>query len=149
MSTNTYFSDIPQAPPRLDHAAVEQARLVRVVRDHLATSETSIGYDGLATGRACSQEAARQWVKRHRSKQALITVDYDGGTLIPLFQLDEAFELNPVATQTTAKLLAGGMNSWAVWQWYTAINPWIERRPVSVLDDPELMRQALEGLFGA
>ena len=149
MIATAYFSDIPQAPPLLDHAAVEQARLVRIIRDHLATSEPSITYDGLAAGRSSSQEAARQWVKRHRSKGELVTVDYDGGTLIPSFQLDEAFDVNANAATATAQLVAAGMNSWAVWQWYTAINPWIETRPIDALSNPELLAQAVDGLLSA
>ena len=149
MSAIAYFSDIPPAPPLLDHAAVEQARLVRIVRDHLATTEPSITYEGLASGRGSSQEAARQWVKRHRAKGELFTIDYAGNTLIPLFQLDEAFGINEHAAAATARLTAAGMNGWAIWQWYTAINPWIEARPVDVLGDTSLIDQAIEGLLGA
>lgn len=145
-SALAYFDDLPPAPPLLDHAAVEQARLVRLARDHLASTEPSVDYDGLATGRASTVLAARQWVKRARSKGSLFVVDHGGRTLIPLFQLDDTFDVRPGAGASTEQLNGYGMTGWAMWQWYTAVNPWIEARPVDHIGAPA-MSVAIDGLL--
>lgn len=142
------FDDLPAAPPMLDHAAIEQARLVRLARDHLAANEGSVDYDGLARGRDSTVLAARQWVKRQRVKGQLFTVEHGGGTLIPSFQLDEVFDVDDRVGRVVAELTAAGMSGWAVWQWFTAINPWIEVRPIDRIDTPEI-EQAVVGLLDA
>lgn len=139
------FEDLPVAPPLLDHAAVEQARLVRLARDHLASTEPSVSYDGLAEGRASTVLAARQWVKRQRSSGRLFVVDHGAGTLIPSFQLDEAFDLDQRVSGAVQRLTEFGMSGWAMWQWFCAHNPWIDARPVDVIGTPDLER-AVAGL---
>lgn len=153
MSTATLLlDDLPVAPPRLDVVAVEQARLVRLARDHIASHERSVDYDGLAIGRDSTVLAARQWVKRHRSKGLLFVVDHGGATLVPSFQLDEVFDLDPRSASVVQRLTEGGLHGWAQWQWFTAHNPWIDARPVDLLatDDGvvEIMR-AVDGLLEA
>lgn len=143
----SYFEDIPPAPPLLDRTAVEQARLVRLARDHLAANEASVDYDGLALGRGCTVLAARQWVKRQRAKQELFVVDHGGGTLIPSFQLDEVFGVDSRVAPVVAALTGAGMSGWAVWQWFAAHNPWIDARPVEVIGEPTL-QEAVDGLIG-
>ncbi len=132
----------------LDRAAIEQARLVRLARDHLATTEASVDYEGLARGRTSTVLAARQWVKRQRAKGDLFVVEHGTGTLIPAFQLDEAFDINPASGPVVARLVNAGMSSWAIWQWFSAHNPWIEARPVDVLGTPAI-DQAVAGLLDA
>lgn len=140
------FEDVPPAPPMLDRAAVEQARLVRLARDHLASTEPSVDYDGLAEGRASSVLAARQWVKRQRSTGRMFVVDHAGGTLIPSFQLDEVFDLDERVVAVVEQLTEFGMSGWAMWQWFCAHNPWIEARPVDVIGTPDL-QAAVSGLI--
>ena len=142
------FDDLPPAPPLLDRAAVEQARLVRLARDHLASTEASVDYDGLATGRASSVLAARQWVKRQRGAGRLFVVDHGGGTLIPSFQLDEVFDLDERVAAAVEQLSEFGMSGWAMWQWFCAHNPWIDARPVDVIGTPDL-QAAVDGLVDA
>ncbi len=132
----------------LDHAAVEQSRLVRLARDHIAAHEPSVDYDGLARGRDCSVLAARQWVKRQRSKGSLFVVDHGNATLIPSFQLDEVFDVDPRVATVVAELVAAGMGGWAIWQWFTSINPWIDARPIDMIGRPEI-DQAVRGLLDA
>lgn len=132
------FDDLPPAPPMLDHAAIEQARLVRLARDHLASNEGSVDYDGLARGRNSTVLAARQWVKRHRAKSQIFIVEHGGGTLIPSFQLDEVFDVDQRVGRVVAELTAADMSGWAMWQWFTAINPWIEARPIDRIGTPEV-----------
>ncbi|MEZ5375937.1 MAG: hypothetical protein R2733_05435 [Acidimicrobiales bacterium] len=140
-----FFDDFPPAPPMLDRAAIEQARLVRLARDHLAANEPSVDYDGLAEGRNSTVLAARQWVKRQRARGSLFVVDHGSGTLIPSFQLDEAFDLDPRVTPVVTALQEAGMGGWAIWQWFTAFNPWIDARPIDVLGSPSIDR-AVAGL---
>ena len=132
----------------LDHAAVEQSRLVRLARDRIAGNELSVDYEGLARGRDCSVLAARQWVKRKRSKGSLFVVDHGNTTLIPSFQLDEVFDVDPRVAAVVGELVAAGMGGWAIWQWFTAINPWIDARPVDMIGRPEI-DQAVRGLLDA
>lgn len=148
MATVIAFEDLPPAPPMMDRAAVEQARLVRLARDHLASTEPSVDYDGLAEGRASTVLAARQWVKRLRGSGRMFVVDYGGGTLIPSFQLDEVFDLDPRVGSAVQRLTEFGMSGWAVWQWFCAHNPWIEARPVDVIGTPAL-DAAVAGLVDA
>lgn len=142
------LDDLPLAPPLLDRASIEQARLARLAREHLATTSPSVDYDGLAEGRGSTVLAARQWVKRHRQGGRIVTVDYDGRTLIPSFQLDEVFDLDPVAADAVERLTEFGMHGWAIWQWFSAHNPWIDARPIDVIGSP-LLAQAVAGLVDA
>ena len=142
------FEDLPPAPPMMDRAAVEQARLVRLARDHLASTEPSVDYDGLAEGRASTVLAARQWVKRQRGAGRLFVVDHGGGTLIPSFQLDEVFDLEPRVAPAVQRLTEFGMSGWATWQWFCAHNPWIDARPGDVIGSPDLAA-AVDGLVDA
>jgi hypothetical protein len=144
-AANSLFSTIPSPPPMLDRAAVEQARLVRLERDRIASTEPSFDYDALARARQSTVLAARQWVKRQRARNSLFVVDYDGGTLIPSFQFDEACEVNPDSAAIVEQLIAFSMSGWAMWQWFTSSNPWIESRPVDVLGAP-LAQEAVDGL---
>lgn len=148
MALAVRFDDFPPLPPRMDRSAVEQARLVRLARDHLASTELSVDYDGLAQGRDSSVLAARQWVKRQRSAGRLFAVDYGGGTLIPSFQLDEIFDLDPRVAVAVERLTEYGLSGWAMWQWFCAHNPWIDARPVDAIATPDLDR-AVRGLVDA
>jgi hypothetical protein len=146
MTAVVSFDDLPPAPPMLDHVAIEQARLVRLARDHLAANEASVDYDGLARGRNSTVLAARQWVKRQRSKGQLFVVEYGGRTLIPSFQLDVVFDVDDRVGPVVAELSAAGMSGWAMWQWFTAVNPWIQARPIERIGTPEIER-AVAGLL--
>ena len=148
MAAVVAFEDLPPAPPMLDRAAVEQARLVRLARDHLASTEPSVDYDGLAEGRTSTMLAARQWVKRQRGAGRLFVVDHGGGTLIPSFQLDEVFDVHTQVARAVERLTDFGMSGWAMWQWFCAHNPWIGARPVDVIGTPDL-DTAVAGLVDA
>lgn len=147
MSAVAAFDDLPSAPPQLDRAAIEQARLVRLARDHIASTEPSVDYDGLARGRDSTVLAARQWVKRQRGRGRLFVVDHGGLTLVPSFQLDEVFDVADESAVVVERLTAAGFHGWAQWQWFTAVNPWIDARPVDVIGSPAIM-QAVDGLVG-
>jgi hypothetical protein len=141
-------NDLPPAPPLLDRAAVEQARLVRLARDHLAAHEPSVDYGGLAQGRNSTVLAARQWVKRQRGRGRIFVIDHGGMTLLPTFQLDEVFDVNEQVAAVVTRLSGAGLTGWAQWQWFTALNPWIDARPIDVIGNPDVMK-AVDGLVDA
>lgn len=121
---------------RLDHDRVEAARLVRAARDRLLADAGAVTVPMLAEGRRSTTNAARQWIHRHRRAGRLVTVEDDRGTvLVPTFQLDDAFDLDPVVADTVAVLTAAGMSPWAVWRWFDSVNPWLDARPVDVAAD--------------
>lgn len=136
----------PPVDPRLDHAAVDAARLARIARDRLLTTEGAVTVAMLADGRGANSNAARQWVQRHRRAGRLITVEHDGTVLIPTFQLDEAFDLHPLIADVVAVLGEAGLDGWAVWHWFCTVNPWLDERPVEVAyrGEDERLRRAAE-----
>lgn len=130
----TMLTEVPGQTPHLDRAGVEAARLVRAARDELVSESSSVTYELLARARGVSENTARQWVQRRRRAGILITVDYDGTVLIPSFQFDADYDdvIVPVA-RIIETFTSAGMSGWAVWRWFQAVNPWIERRPVALV----------------
>lgn len=63
-----------------------------------------------------------------------MTVTVDRRLYLPLYQLNEAFHLDERAAAINARLNEAGMDGWAVWDWWTIQSPWIEARPVDLLD---------------
>jgi hypothetical protein len=141
----------PGVEPRLDRAAVENARLVRQVRDRLLAEAGAVTTAMLAEGRGSTTNAARQWLHRHRTAGRLVSVEHDGRTLVPTYQLDEAFDLHPVVARTTQRLTREGMSPWAVWSWFYAHNGWIDERPVDAArrGDQDAVGRAVAGLLDA
>lgn len=121
----------PEPEPLLDRAGVEAARLVQVGRDQLVSSAPSVTYPLLAEARGTSVAAVRQWVKRRRA-DGLITIERDGGVLIPSFQFNDEYELDPNASRVVRRFLEQGMSNWAIWRWFYVENPWLDARPVDV-----------------
>lgn len=137
--------------PRLDRAAVEAARLVRAAREQLLADAGAVTVAMLAEGRGSKVNAARQWLHRQRKAGRLVTVDHDGEVLIPTFQLDDAFDLQPLASETAAELVTAGLSGWAVWRWFYAHNGWVDARPVDLVadGDRERLERAVRGLLYA
>ena len=111
--------------------------------------------DGLwsAAGRqpsAVSAGTARQWVTRHRAANALVTVTHDGNVLVPTFQLDAAFGLDPDCRDVISRLRDHGMDGWAIWDWAQTPNTWLDGdTPAERLDtgDLDAVHHAITGLF--
>lgn len=145
------FQNDPGVTPALNYAAVEAARLVRQARNTLIETSPSVTTDMLTHGRMSTANTTRQWIHRHRSSGRLITVDDDGRTLIPAYQLGEAFDLKPDVADITKVLTKAGMTSWAIWRWYTTHNGWLEDSPLAVLeqDGVDALQPALDGLLSA
>ena len=118
---------------RLDHDRVEAARLVRQARDRLLAEAGAVTVAMLADGRRSTVNAARQWLLRQRRAGRIVTVEDDGTVLVPTFQLDPAFDLEPLAADAVAELGAAGLDPWATWRWFYAVNPWVDARPVDLV----------------
>lgn len=148
---NVEIRSEPGVSPALNHAAVEAARLVRQARNDLLSTSGSVTTEMLAEGRLSTANATRQWIHRHRSSGRLITVDDDGRTLIPTFQLGEAFDLDESVAGVTKELTGVGMSPWAVWRWYSTHNGWIDETPLAAIkrDGPDAVAAALAGLTDA
>jgi hypothetical protein len=141
----------PLADPLLDHVAVQNALLVRRARADLLARAGAVTVDMLAAGRGGSEGATRQWMRRHREHGRLVTVEHAGRTLVPSFQLDEAFDLDPVVADVVERLSQFGLDGWAVWRWFYADNGWIGRRPVDAAKagDAAALARAAAGLLEA
>lgn len=132
----------PSWEPLLDHAGVEAARLVHLARRRLVTAEPSVTYALLARARDQQEATVRQWVRRLRQAEKLVTVDHDGATLIPAFQFDEAYDPRPEVTAVVQVLSGAGLDAWAIWHWFTTQNGWLDERPVDGLAEQRHVRVA-------
>lgn len=66
-----------------------------------------------------SVSSTRTWLARRRDAHALFTVNYNGRTLIPAFQLDERGETRPELQPILSVLDEGGVQGWSLWTWLT------------------------------
>lgn len=146
---NVELQTDPGVTPTLSHAAVEAARLIRQGRDRLLTTAGCLTIEMLCEGRMSTANASRQWLHRHRSRQRLITVEHQGATLIPTFQLTDAFDLDDDVAGITERLVGSGMTSWAVWRWFTSHNGFIGGTPLAALQsgDTTGIDRALNGIL--
>ena len=71
-----------------------------------------------------------------------------GGWLPGGNELDEKVSRQVEAAAIVEQLTAFSMSSWAMWQWFTTTNPWIDSRPVDVLGTP-LAQEAVDGRVDA
>ncbi|MGI9018073.1 MAG: hypothetical protein ACR2HR_13370 [Euzebya sp.] len=126
MATVLNLTPGPVVEPRLDSARTEVARLVNAARAALLGSGTAITVEQFAEARNTSLAAARKWVSRRRLAGELVTVIHEGTLLIPAFQLDDAFDIDPAAAEAVGRLVAYGMSGWAVWDWAEVPNGWLD-----------------------
>lgn len=135
--------------PNLDWAATELARRRNDARAELLRSGQAVSLDMLATGRGRQTHAVRQWVSRHRRSGDLITVTQAGQVLVPTFQLDDAFDLDPAAARVVSRLHGADMEPWAIWDWVSHRNAWLhQERPQDLLHrDPDAVWRAIDGLL--
>ena len=92
----------------------------------------------------------RQWVTRQRAAGGLATVTHEDTVLVPTFQLDDAFALDPVASAVVARLVGHGMSGWAVWDWFATPNTWLDGDTPEVVlaaGDSDAVHIAVSGLF--
>ncbi len=125
-------------PPKLDEAAVEQARLVRNARNELLGGTGSLTYEMLARGRDASIEATRQWIHRLRRAGRLIVVDAPDTKVVPAFQFDRVLDLRSDTATVVEALGRIGMDEWATWFWMYSPNGWLDSTPLDALDEGRL-----------
>lgn len=66
-----------------------------------------------------SVSSTRTWLARRRDAHALFTVNYNGRTLIPAFQVDERGEPRAELQPILSVLDEGGVRGWSLWTWLT------------------------------
>ncbi|MCO8127505.1 hypothetical protein NHL50_09825 [Acidimicrobiia bacterium EGI L10123] len=149
------------ASPDDDWASAEAARLVRVARSRLLDEEPVLSVDALidkrvelAGTRGNSPIQVRSWVQYQRDRGRLVTITTGGVQYVPLYQLDDAFSLRERAAAINVRLHEAGFSEWAAWDWWTVQSPWVEARPVDLLEaagnDPtaaEQLEAAVAGLL--
>ncbi len=136
--------------PVLDHAALENARLVNHARAQLLTSGTAVTVEAIAAARGKNADTVRRWAARQRRLGRLVTVTHDGQALIPSVQLDEALDVDEAVATLVRRCVAHGMDGWAVWHWFEAPNTWLDGDvPARRLraGDIDAVRHALSGMF--
>lgn len=125
-------------------ATIGQARRLAEHREKLLASG-AYSIDALTRLRgAASESAMRTWLARRRQAHELFSVTYEGGTLVPAFQLDAAGDPIRALAPVLAALGAAGLEGWAVWTWFTASSAWLGGRvPLDVLAaEPERVADA-------
>jgi hypothetical protein len=125
-------------------ATVEQARRSADLRRDLLATPT-FTYDTLAQQRGDARSSStRTWVSRARSRKELFTVDVDGRTIIPAFQLTDAGKTRPALAPALSQLLDADVGGWSVWTWLTRPTPLLSGgTPTDLADEaPERVRRA-------
>jgi hypothetical protein len=69
----------------------------------------------------CSIDDVRAGNERDR----LLTVEHDGRTVVPAFQLTCDAEIRPEISAMLAELAAAGLSGWSIWAWMTAPTSWL------------------------
>lgn len=143
------FNEAPKGRPALDHALVEVARLRRVQRDELVANRPSVTVAMVADARGTSEGAVRTWVHRQRAGGQIVTVDHGSTTLIPAFQLTIDLDPRPDVAPAVARMVAAGMDGWAVWTWWTSHNAVLDDVPIDVLNagDGQAVADAVDRLL--
>jgi hypothetical protein len=140
----------PVVEPLYDHAAVEKARLVNQARARLLRSGGSVTFDMIAEATDRRPDAVRQWVNRRVRAGRMVTVTHEGVTLVPSFQLTDAFDDDRAVGDLVKRLVAAGMSGWAVWDWFVTPNTWLDAdTPIETLRTGErgAVERAVAGLL--
>lgn len=116
----------PVVEPVYDHAAVEKARLVNQARAQLLRSGGAVTFEMIAEATGRNVGSVRQWVNRRVRAGRLVTVTHEGSTLVPTFQLTDAFDLDDGVAEVVARLVSAGLSAWAVWDWFATPNTWLD-----------------------
>ncbi|HEV2362084.1 MAG TPA: hypothetical protein VGS21_10310 [Acidimicrobiales bacterium] len=134
------LSGIPPVP----RAAIEQARRLAEHRERLLASGafTTATLQQLRGDK--SQQATRTWISRRRHVNALFTVEHDGVTLIPAFQIRPDGITRRGIAPALGILKEAGMGGWELWTWFTARTSWLsDRSPESLMDErPSMVAEA-------
>lgn len=136
--------------PVLDHAALENARLVNRARAQLLRSGTAVTVDAVADALGKMPDTVRRWAARQRRAGRLVTVTHDGQALIPSAQLDESLDVDDGVAELVGRCVAHGMDGWSIWHWLETANSWLDggtpARRIRA-GDVDAAHRALSGLF--
>lgn len=122
--------------PATDQAAAQQAALVNRARADLLASGSAVTVEQIAAATGKPAATVRQWLARQRAAGRLVTVTHDRAVYVPVFQLDEAFDLAAAASGVVSRLVGAGFSGWAVWQWANSPNTWLDgTTPAQALAD--------------
>ena len=107
--------EVSLTPP----ATLIQARRLAAHRDALLATPV-LTHETLSELRAVKRvSSTRTWLARRRDDHAMFTVNYEGRTLIPAFQLDEHGEPRTELQPLLSVLHEGGVQGWSLWTWLT------------------------------
>lgn len=140
----------PVVEPVYDHAAVEKARLVNQARARLLRSGGAVTFDMIAEATERRPSTVRQWINRRVRSRRMITVTHEGITVVPSFQLTDAFDEDRTVGDIVESLLVAGMSGWAVWDWFVTPNTWLDAdTPIETLRAGEraAVERAVAGLL--
>lgn len=130
----------------VSEATQKQAIRSGQIRTRLLEDEGVETFTTLASLRGTSESAARAWVSRLRKQNQLFTVEAQGLTLIPRFQLTETGERHKAVTEVIVKpLLEAGVRPWTVWAWSTRSTGLLSGRvPAELVQEkPEVVQTAV------
>lgn len=125
---------------------VEQARRLAAHRQGLLASG-AFTIKALRTMRGDARESAtRTWLTRRRQDHALFTVERDGTTYLPAFELSADGELRGGVKGVLDALVPAGFGGWELWTWFASPSTWLDGRiPAEHLDvDPDAVASAAQ-----
>ncbi len=102
----------------LPPATVTQVQQLATHRTALLATSV-LTHETLSELRGQTASGVRTWLARKREAHGLFTVNYNGRTLIPAFQLDERGEPRAELRAILSVLDEGGVQGWSVWTWLT------------------------------
>ncbi len=128
----------PIPPATFNQALLQAARR----RELLETGVYTVA--GLAHTKDSTEAAIRQWIRRARIANRLFTVSSHGQTLIPANVLTEELGVRPELAEPIATLRSAGLDGWALWNWLSQPNSWLDGSPPFELlsDAPEQVGEA-------
>lgn len=108
-------SNVPLTPP----VSLTQAQRLATHRDALLATPV-FTHESLGELRGARESSTRTWLSRRKDARELFTVNHNGRTVIPAFQLDEHGEPRSELQPVLAALVDAGVQGWSLWSWLTA-----------------------------
>lgn len=109
-------SNVPLTPP----VSLAQAQRLATHRDALLATPV-FTHGSLHELRGDARESStRTWLSRRKDAREVFTVNHNGRTVIPAFQLDEHGEPRAELQPVLAELVDAGVRGWSLWTWLTS-----------------------------
>lgn len=106
-------TQIPLVPP----ASLAQAQRSAASRDALLASGVETYESLAAVRRDALASTTRTWISRRRAAHEVFTVSFEGRTIIPSFQFQDAGSPRAELQPLLAVLAEGGVDPWLRWRW--------------------------------